>query len=253
MTIRCLVVDDEPLSRERVAAVLGDLADAEVVGLCANGAEALEAVDRLQPDVLLLDIQMPELDGFGILAALPPASRPQVIFITGHDQYAVRAFEVHAQDYLLKPYDRDRLVSAFNRVAARLREGTGRDAQVQRLQALVDDIERRRNRRTRIGIPVDGAVRLVPVGEIDWIESADNHVVVHVGGQSHALRQTLQALEAELHPAEFVRVHRRAIINIARIREIRPWGNGEYLIVLRSGGEVRTSRSHRARVEALLG
>jgi two-component system LytT family response regulator len=253
MTLRCLVVDDEPLGRERVATILASLPDVDVVGQCADGAEALEAVSEFRPDLLLLDIQMPEFDGFTLLAAIPLEARPDVIFITGHDQYAVRAFEVHAQDYVLKPFDRDRLIAAVTRVASRRRQQGAGESAMERLQALIDDIDRRRTRRTRLAIPIDGAMQLLPVTDIDWIESSDNNVVIHAGGRAHRLRQTLQSVEASLHPVDFVRVHRRAIVNVARIREIRDWAGGEYLLVLKDGSEIRSSRSYRARLEALLG
>ena len=252
MTIRCLIADDEPLGRERIAGILRTLPGAEIVAMCENGSEALEAVDALRPDLLFLDIQMPELDGFGVVAAIPPGVRPEVIFVTVHDQFALKAFEVHAQDYLLKPFDPDRLIAAFERAAARI----GNERAIRpdaRLHALVEEMERRRTRRTRIAIKGEGRVRLLPVGEIDWIESSDNHVRVHANGQVHVVRQTLQGIEASLAPTEFIRVHRTAIVNIARIQEIQPWFNGEFVVLLRSGVEVRTSRGYRARLEALLG
>jgi two-component system LytT family response regulator len=249
--VRCLVIDDEPLGCERITAILKGTPDAQVVGTCANGSDAVEAIEQLAPDLLFLDVQMPELDGFGVLAALGPREMPEVIFVTAHDQYALKAFEVHAQDYLLKPFDPDRLLAAFRRAAERLRGRrlAGIDA---RLQALVEQVERDRPRRARIPVRTDGRVRLLPVGEIDWLESSDNHVLIHTNGQVHSVRQTLQGLESSLSPAEFVRVHRSSMVNVARIKEIQPWFNGEYVVILRDGTQVRTSRGYRARLEALM-
>jgi two-component system LytT family response regulator len=249
--IRCLIVDDEPLGRERVATLLGAMPDAEIVGQCENGSDAIEAIDALRPDLLFLDVQMPELDGFGVLAAIPPAQMPEVIFVTAHDRYALKAFEVHAQDYLLKPFDPDRLLAAYARAAGRVRSDRLRSPDAQ-LQALLAAMELRRTRRTRIPIRTDGRVRLLPVAEIDWIESSDNHVKIHANGQTYVVRQTLQRMEASLSPGEFVRVHRSSILNVARIKEIQPWYNGEYVVILRDGTQVRTSRGYRARLEALM-
>ena len=252
MTVRCLIADDEPLGRERIAGILRGIPDAAVVGLCANGAEALELVEQEHPDLLFLDVQMPELDGFAVVAAIPPEIMPEIIFVTVHDQYALRAFEVHAQDYLLKPFDPDRLIAAFSRAARRIAGAREHERETRRLRALVDDIERRRTRRTRVAIKSDRGVRLLPVGEIDWIEASDNHVLIHAGGEAHPIRQTLQAMEESLPPADFIRVHRSVIVNVTRIREIRPWGSGEYVLALRDGSEVRTSRSYRGRLEWLM-
>ncbi|MGE5926197.1 MAG: LytR/AlgR family response regulator transcription factor [Gemmatimonadota bacterium] len=252
MRVRCLIADDEPLGRERIAGLLRGIPEAEIVGLCADGAEALELVEREHPDLLFLDVQMPELDGFAVVAAIPPEIMPEIIFVTVHDQYALRAFEVHAQDYLLKPFDPDRLVAAFARAAQRITGSREHAREARRLRALVDDIERRRTRRTRVPVRSERGVRLLPVGEIDWIEASDNHVLVHAAGEAHPIRQTLQAMEESLPPADFIRVHRSVIVNVTRIREIRPWGSGEYVLALRDGSEVRTSRSYRGRLEALM-
>lgn len=250
MTIRCLIVDDEPLGRERVVSLLRALPDAEVVGECADGASAIESISALAPDLLFLDVQMPEVDGFGVLAAIPRTRPLEVIFVTAYEQYAIKAFEVHAQDYLLKPFDPDRFYSAFQRAASRIRGDGSRGAHPS-LTALVNEMTRRTGQRTRLPIKSDGRVFLLEVADIDWLESHDNHVKVHAAGATHLVRQTLQALEASL-PAEFVRVHRSAIVNVARIREIQPWFNGEHVLLLHGGSKVHTSRGYRARVEELM-
>jgi len=234
-----------------VASLLRTLPDADIVGTCENGADAVEAIGDLAPDLLFLDVQMPELDGFGVLASVARDRMPEVIFVTAHDKYALKAFEVHAQDYLLKPFDPDRLFDAFRRAAERIRQSRmgGSNA---RLLALIDDIERVRSHRTRVPIKSDGRVTFLPVEEIDWIESSDNHVKIHAKGETHVLRRTLQSMQASLSPTDFVRVHRSSIVNVTRIEEIQPWFNGEYVVVLRDGTKVQSSRGYRARLEALM-
>ena len=241
MSIRCLIVDDEPLSLERVASLLRTVSDAEIVGTCENGSDAVEAIGELAPDLVFLDVQMPEIDGFGVLASVARDRMPEVIFVTAHDKYALKAFEVHAQDYLLKPFDPDRLFDAYRRAAERIRQSRmgGSNA---RLLGLIDDIERVRSHRTRVPIKSDGRVTFLPVEEIDWIESSDNHVKIHAKGDTHVLRRTLQSMQASLSPTDFVRVHRSSIVNVARIEEIQPWFNGEYIVVLRDGTKVQSSQ-----------
>ena len=251
MTIRCLVVDDEPLGRDRITALLKTMPEAELVGTAGDGSEAVEMIGELNPDLVFLDVQMPELDGFGVLAALPQESRPEVIFVTAHDQYALKAFEVHAQDYLLKPFDTDRLFDAFARAAERINARRPHSINSQ-LQALLEDMERQRTRKTRIPIKNDGRVMLLPVEEIDWVESSDNHVKIHAGKNVFTVRQTLQNMEQSLSPTEFVRVHRGSLVNVARIKEIQPWFNGEYVVLLRDGTQVKTSRGYRGRLESLM-
>lgn len=251
MSIRCLIVDDEPLSRERIASLLRTLPDADIIGMCENGSEAIEAISDLSPDLVFLDVQMPEVDGFSVLSSIDRATMPAVIFVTAHDRYALKAFEVHAQDYLLKPFDPDRLFDAYGRAAERIRQNRI-GASSERLLALIDDMERVRSHRTRVPIKSDGRVTFLPVEEIDWIESADNHVKIHAKGETHVLRRTLQSMQASLSPTDFVRVHRSSIVNVARIEEIQPWFNGEYVVLLRDGSKVHTSRGYRARLEALM-
>jgi two-component system, LytTR family, response regulator len=251
VTIRCVIVDDEPRGRERVATLLRAIPDAEIVAQCGNGSEAIEVIDALRPDLLFLDIQMPELDGFGVLAAIPRDRLPEVIFVTAHDRYAIKAFEVHAQDYLLKPFDSERLLAAYARAAERVRSDRVRDPDAPVL-ALLRTMEQRRTLRTRVPIRIDGSVQLLPVADIAWIESSDNHVKIHANGHTYVVRQTLQSMEASLSPQDFIRVHRTAIVNVSRIKEIQPWFNGEYVVVLHDGTQIRTSHGYRARLEVLM-
>jgi two-component system LytT family response regulator len=251
MTIRCLVVDDEPLGRDRIVSLLHTIPEAEVIGECETGTAAIQAIAEQSPDLLFLDVQMPGIDGFGVLASLPAPIAPAVIFVTAYDEYALKAFEVHAQDYLLKPYDRERFHEAFQHAATRIRaeRESGTNA---RLVALLEDIERDRPRRTLVPIRSGGRVTFLPVEEIDWLEAADNYVKIHAGRETHLVRQTLQSMEESLSPTMFVRIHRSTIINVSRIREIQPWFAGEYVVSLRNGTKVHTSRRYRARLEALM-
>ena len=251
MKIRCLVVDDEPLGRDRIVSLLRAIPDAEVVGECENGAAAIQAIGEQAPDLLFLDVQMPEVDGFGVLASIPMPIAPAVIFVTGYDQYAMKAFEVHAQDYLLKPYDPDRFYMAYQHAAARIRADRSSDTNA-RLMAMLEDMEGRRPRRTRVPIRTAGRVFFLPVEEIDWLEAADNYVRIHASGEVHVVRQTLQRMEETLPPGSFVRIHRSAIVNVGRIREIQPWFGGEYVVLLREGTKLHTSRRYRAKLEELM-
>jgi two-component system LytT family response regulator len=251
MKIRCLVVDDEPLGRDRIVSLLQTIADAEVIGECETGTDAIQAITEHSPDLLFLDVQMPGIDGFGVLASIPAPVVPAVIFVTAYDEYAIKAFEVHAQDYLLKPYDRERFYEAFQHAAGRIRaqRESGTNA---RLVALLEDIERERPRRSLIPIRSGGRVIFLPVEEIDWLEAADNYVRIHAGAAAHLVRQTLQGMEESLPSGMFVRIHRSTIVNVSRILEIQPWFGGEYVVSLRNGMKVHTSRTYRARLEALM-
>lgn len=251
MKIRCLVVDDEPLGRDRIVSLLRAIPDAEVVGESDTGPAAIDAIGELSPDLLFLDVQMPEVDGFGVLAAIPAANVPVVIFVTAYDAYALKAFEVHAQDYLLKPFDRDRFNAAFQRAAERIRSERTDGANA-RLLALLEDIERERPGRARVPVRSGGSVFFLPVEEIDWIEAADNYVRIHAKGETHVVRQTLQRMEDSLTPSAFVRIHRSTIVSVSRIKEIQQWFGGEYVVVLRDGTKLHTSRRYRARLEKLM-
>lgn len=251
MSIRCLVVDDEPLGRDRIVSLLDAIPDAEVVGECENGAQALEAIAEHSPDVVFLDVRMPGIDGFGVLDSIPLRDAPAVIFVTAYDEYAIRAFDVHACDYLLKPFDADRFGEAFRRAARRIRsERTGEAGE--RLAGLVEQLERDRSRRRRLPIRSRGRVSFLDVEDIEWLEAAGNYVKIHTEDETHVIRQTLSALETTLPADDFIRVHRSAIVNIARIREIQPWFNGEYVVLLRDGAKVTSSRAYRGRLQALM-
>jgi len=248
--LRVLIVDDEPPARARVRRYLAADPEFEVVGEAGSGTEAIEAVARLEPDVVFLDVQMPGLDGFGVLAELDARGRlPHVVFVTAYDAYAVRAFEVHAVDYLLKPFSEERFARALERIKERVR---GRVDDVdRRLRELLAGVASRPGYLERILVPDGERSVLLEVTRIDWIEAERNHVRLHVGDASYLVRGTIKALEARLDPAHFLRIHRSWIVNVGRIREIHPWSHGDQLIVLRDGTELIMSRRYRDRLARL--
>jgi len=251
MKIRTIIVDDEPLARERIRALLADELDIEMIGEYANGREAVDAIQRHKPDLLFLDVQMPELDGFGVLQRLGAEKLPAVIFVTAYDQYALRAFEVHALDYLLKPFDRERFQKALQRARLQIQQAQDGDLN-QRLLALLENLQPERKWLERLVIKAGGRVFFLKVEEIDWIEAAGNYVRLHAGRESHLLRETVKNLETQLDPKKFLRVNRSTIVRIDRIKELQPWFNGEYAIILQEGSRLTSSRGYREKLEALL-
>jgi len=252
---RVIVVDDEPLARSGVANLVRRDPELAVVAECADGVAAVEAIERLRPDLVLLDVQMPELDGFAVLQQLDGPGLPAVIFVTAYDQFAVRAFEVHALDYLVKPFDDARFLEAIGHAKRALREGAGQEL-AQRLTGLLRQLESRAATEgflSRIVVKVAGHVRFVRVEELDWIEAADYCAKLHAAGKVHVIRESLQALEARLDPARFFRVHRSAIVNLDRVRELEPDPRGEHLVVLQDGSRLKLSRGRRADLESRLG
>jgi len=243
--IRVAIVDDEPLARESLRVLLARDPELAVVG-DAIGVDAPALIERERVEMLFLDVQMPELDGFGVLAALDPATLPVTVFVTAHDRYAVRAFEVHAIDYLLKPVDDARLAIALARAKQRLADAGATD----RLATLVDEHERLAE---RFLVRARGRVVVVPTDEIDWIEAADYYATLHVEHEAHLVRQTMAELEASLDARRFVRVHRGAIVNIERVREVRSLFHGDSELVLAGGTRVRLSRTRRAEFEKRFG
>jgi two-component system LytT family response regulator len=223
-----------------------------VVGECANGAEAIEAVKTLRPDLVLLDVQMPEVGGFGVLEALRGEPLPPVIFITAYDRYAVRAFEFHALDYLLKPFDRARFRSAIERAKRQIRRDGGADVGA-RILSLLEQMSGRPRYSERLVVKTGGRVIFLDADEVDWIEAEGNYVSIHAGKKSYLLRETIGGLESQLDPKEFVRIHRSAIVRLDRVKELQPWSHGEYHVVLEDGTRLTLSRSYRERLQAALG
>ena len=247
MSLRVLIADDEAIARRRIRRLLQAEPDVTIAAECADGATALGAILETRPDLALLDVQMPELDGFEVVQRLPEGDWPAVIFITAFDRYALRAFDVHALDYLLKPFPADRFRTALARARDRLR----RRAHDGGLAALVAELRQRPRYLTRIAVRARGRVIPLPVSSIDWIQAADNYVTLHAGGREHLVRETLAALERQLDPERFVRIHRSTLINIDRIAEIAPAGHGDGLIRLRDGTTLTLSRTWRDRLGAL--
>jgi two-component system, LytTR family, response regulator len=250
--IRTLIVDDEPLARERVRALLAEETDVEVVGECRDGQEAVEAIRREAPDLVFLDVQIPELDGFGVIERIGVDKIPVIVFVTAYDQYALQAFEVHAVDYLLKPFDQDRFQKALARARQSVQLRRGGDVN-ERLVALLEDLKTPQGHLERLVVKSSGRLFFLRAEEIDWIESSGNYVSLHVGPESHLLRETMNGIETKLDPARFIRIHRTAIVNIDRIRELQPLFHGEYDVVLRTGTTLTLSRGYRDRLQGLLG
>lgn len=253
MKIRTLIVDDEPLARQRIRRLLESDSDISVVGECGDGAQALAALRETPPDLVFLDVQMPVLDGFGVLQSLGGTTPlPVVIFVTAHDRYALKAFEVHAFDYLLKPFDKNRFATALERAKAQVWQGNSA-ALNRRLQELLQAVPDRQQRPERLMIKSGGRIYFVRIEDVDWIEAAGNYVHLHVGKEDHLLRESLCGLERKLDPRQFVRIHRSTIVNLERIREIQPAFHGDYVVVLLDKTELPLSRSCREKLEESLG
>jgi two-component system LytT family response regulator len=257
VSIRALIVDDEPLARERLASLLASEEDIEVVGQCANGVEAVADIQEKTPDLVFLDVQMPELDGFAVLAALEGtfqagARRPAVIFVTAHDRFALKAFEVHAIDYLLKPFDRERFQKALDRAREQLKRQQGGQVD-QRLSSLLAGLEKEPKQIDRIPVKSSGRVVLVKISDIDWIEAADNYVNLHTGKESHLHRETMSSLEQKLPASKFLRISRSTMVNVDRIKELQPMFHGDYTVILQNGTKLSLSRGYREALNQLLG
>jgi two-component system LytT family response regulator len=252
MTIRAVIVDDEPLARRRIRNLLAEADGVEVVGECANGKEAIEVLNESTPDLLFLDIQMPEIDGFDVLHAIGVGRVPVVIFVTAYDQFALRAFEAHALDYLLKPYDDERFEAALERARERIRQHQRGDLD-RRLRALLDEVRAPRGYLQRLVVPVGHRSVFVKTDDIDWIEADRNYIRLHVGGQAYLLRENLSRIESTLDPTMFCRIHRSTIVRIDRIRAVESLFRGEYLVVLHDGTKLTSGRSYRHNLESLMG
>ncbi|HZI61696.1 MAG TPA: LytTR family DNA-binding domain-containing protein [Pyrinomonadaceae bacterium] len=255
--IRTLIVDDEPLARRNLRVLLEKDPQIEILDECRNGAEAVKAINASSPDLIFLDIQMPEVDGFDVLARVGPEQIHAIIFVTAFDQYALKAFEVHALDYLLKPFDDERFAFALRRAKSQI-EAREINRVSKRLLALLEERESLadssavKNYLTRLMIKASGRVVLLKVGEIDFIEADGNYAKLHVGRKAHLLREKMHDLEGRLDPAKFVRIHRSIIVNLDRIKELHPHFNGDYIVVLEDGRQLRLSRTRRENLEARL-
>jgi two-component system, LytTR family, response regulator len=241
--LRILIIDDEPRARSFIRKLLLNDPSVEIDGECANGYEAIRAIKTVRPDLIFLDVQMPELDGFAVLEQLQPEEVPAVIFVTAYDQYALRAFETHALDYLLKPFDQERFSRTLEH--AKLRIGERKNAHQEAIAQLLANENRRSAYLKRITVKRNGRMLLLRAQDIEWIEAEDNYVLLHSGKDAYILRQTLSNLEGRLDPESFIRVHRSAIVNIEALKEVQPGFSGAYGLELNSGAKLRLSRGYR--------
>jgi two-component system LytT family response regulator len=251
--MRTLIVDDEPLARERLRTLIQQEPDIEVIGEAADGKQAVNAIAEHAPDLIFLDIQMPVIDGFGVLQAITDRPLPAIVFVTAYDQYALQAFEVHALDYLLKPFTARRFQKALQRARTELKRENGDDSPVERrLLNLLDDLGGERRYTRRIVVKSSGRIHFVKVDEIDWVEAEGNYVRLHIGASSHLLRETMKGMEAALDPERFIRIHRSTIVNTERIKELQPLFHGEYAVLLYDGTRLVASRGPENRLRKML-
>ena len=249
MSIRTLIVDDEPLARERIAGLLRTESDIEIVGEYGDGRSAARAIKSKAPDLVFLDIQLPELNGFEVIGSMAAGRTPSIIFVTAYDQFAVKAFKFHAVDYLLKPVERGRLKEALGHLR---RRWSGEDKDLKRrLAELMNDLETQAGQTGRMILKADGEVLILKPGEIDWVESAGNYVCFHVGSDTHIFRETMNQVEQRFRGHNFVRIHRSTIVNLDRIKRLKPVLFGDYSVELRNGTRLKMSRSYRKIVFSL--
>jgi two-component system LytT family response regulator len=244
MKMRVVIADDEPLSRERLRQLLEAEAHVEIVAECGTGPETVNAIQQTSPDLIFLDVKMPELDGFGVLSKLKGVSVPVVVFVTAHDQFAARAFDVQAVDYLVKPFDRQRFRTAFARARERVQHGQV----VEKTHQLVSSLAQPSKEVQRIVVRSAGRISFVQIDEINWICAADNYAELHLDKTSHFLRTTMAALMEQLPRGRFLRISRSQIINVERIKEIRPKCHGDYYVFLKDGTKLTASRNYRTRL-----
>ncbi|HEX6313892.1 MAG TPA: LytTR family DNA-binding domain-containing protein [Gemmatimonadaceae bacterium] len=273
MPMRVLIVDDEPIARRRISRLLKLEDDVEVVNEVGSGTDAVAAIKEQRPDLVFLDVQMPDLDGFGVVSALgDPEQMPAIVFVTAYNEYAVKAFDVNAVDYVLKPFDGERFRSAFQRARTTLEQKNSAEAG-RRIKALLEEVlgEQRAQALTAAGtangatpaptvpraryldrlmVKHDGRVFFVKVADVDWFEASGNYVRVHVGRVSHLIRETMHGIEAQLDPNLFARIHRAVIVNMDRIRELQPWFAGDYIVILRDGRQLKLSRTYREALQS---
>lgn len=243
MSIRTIIVDDVELARERVKILLDD-AEIEIVAECENGREAIETIRDLQPDLVFLDVQMPKINGFEVIEAIGAEKMPTVIFVTAYDEFALRAFEVNAIDYLLKPFDEERLAKAVARAKREIKKQEPSNGIEKKLLDLLKEVKTEPQYLRRIPVKTSRGTTLVLTEEIDWIASEGHYLELHVGGETHLIREKLSQLETRLDPKDFMRIHRSTIVNLDRIKSFHPLFNGDQLIILKDGKELNLSRTY---------
>ncbi len=249
---RAVIVDDEPLARTRIRRFLSEEPDMEVVGECADGAQAVDLIRELAPEVVFLDVQMPKMDGIEVIRQIGAHNLRTVVFVTAFNHYAVQAFEAEAVDYLLKPFDRRRFQETLQRIRRRLTEYS-HETLSEQIEQLVKRFQPSSPYLQRLVIRSEGSILLVRVEDVDWLEAAGNYICVHLGKRNHIVRDSLAHLEKQLDPARFLRVHRSAMVNLDRIRELRPTFQGDYKVVLLSGDILPLSRKYRGALTRQLG
>jgi two-component system LytT family response regulator len=252
MKYKALIVDDEPLARRSVRKHLRPFPEFDVVGECGDGESAVAALREQKPDLVFLDIQLPEFDGFDVIRAVGKNEMPVTIFVTAYDRYALQAFEAHALDYLLKPFSEDRFRDSLLRARRTLEMGK-QQAPNHQLSRLLEEINRKKDYLERIPVPVKGRFLFFNVRDLDWIEAEGNYLRLHGGPTSHLIRGNMNDMEAKLDPDKFMRIHRSTIVNLQRIREVQPWFHGHHRVVMTSGRELKLSRYQKDKLRLLLG
>lgn len=247
MKIKTLIVDDEPIARDRVRRMLREESDIEIIGECGNGKEAVNFINEKQPDLVFLDIQMPEMNGFEAVQSISSEKVPAIIFVTAFDQYAIQAFDVHALDYLLKPFNRERFKRAVTRAREQIEKAQSGKID-ERLASLLADLTSSKKYLERLVVKSVGRVFFLRTEEVDWIEAAGNYAKLHVGREGHLIRETMNGLESKLNPDKFLRIHRSTLVNIDRIKELNPLFSGDYTVMLKNGTELTLSRNYRDRL-----
>jgi two-component system LytT family response regulator len=250
--IHVCIIDDEPIACRRIQRLLKEDTEVEIVAICNDGEEALEAIQQFHPDLIFLDVQMPGMDGFEVLSSLNPDSMPHVIFVTAFDRYAIKAFEVHALDYLLKPFDRKRFEQAVQRSKGQIYQ-TQERSNSSELVALLKEMKSQSQHLERLVVKSQGRVFFLKTDEIDWIEAQGKHVSIHIGKETHLVREAMNSLETELDPKKFARIHKSTIVNIDRIKQLQPLVHGDFKVILRDSTVLTISRRYRQKIDELLG
>lgn len=253
--VRTLIVDDEPLARRRIRALLGDEPEIDIIGEAGSGTAAVKAIESEKPDLVFLDVQMPGLDGFEVLRQTSDAHQPFVVFVTAHDEHAIKAFEVQAVDYVLKPVVETRFREAVRRAVSRLRGGSREDISRQMAQLLerMSPAPLPRAGAGRIAVKHDGRVNFVRIEDIDWVEADGDFVRLHAGRDTHVVRETMADIALKLPAERFARIHRSIIVNADRVKEVQPWFKGDYVLILHDGTKLRSGRTYRQTVQTLIG
>jgi two-component system LytT family response regulator len=248
MPVRTIIVDDEELARERLRSLLSKEKEIEIIGEAGDGKSAVALIDKEKPDLVFLDVQMPELNGFEVLQNL--SHQPNVVFVTAHDEFALKAFDVHAVDYLLKPFDKERFQTALKRVLEKVRS---KALEAEKISAVLNEVKPPSKPVERLMVKTEGRVLLIKTEDLDWVEAADNYVNLHVGNEAHLMRETMSSLEGKLPPEKFMRISRSSIVNLERIKELQPMFHGEYVVILKNGTKLTLSRTYREKLDQLMG